>query len=259
MVNKELKEEYIQISQQYVDEELSKKLSSMWDKISVVLGGSICFGGVDEFSDIDLFVSSSGDEIKKFLPITTEYAGKKLVVEIGYSWDEVQGFFENLPTNAESIFGGIQKAIILHDPSNRYRKIQERVNQYLPDDFWKNKILTKWFGVFYTSNNGVVKALKRNDSVTVQIWKGELLQDIMELTFLLNRQYLPSKKWLYLNFCELPVLSEELESHLKKVIKVENVQDMEEESKAVWGIINTFIKENKILSPEMADKPWKFI
>jgi len=259
MVSDNLTQEFVRISQRYVNEELSQILSEVWNKISIILGGSICFGGADKFSDIDLFVIASGDELKKSLPINTQYENKRMGVDTGYSWQEMEGYLKSPPTDAESLFGTIQKAIILHDPDNRYKVIQEKINQYLPDDFWKKKLLKKWFDVFYTSDNGVLKALKREDPITTQIWKGELLQAIMELTFLLNRQYIPSKKWLYLNFCELPVLAKELEAYLKKIIEITNAEDMAATSRAIWDIFNLFIKEKKLLPPEVVDKPWKFV
>lgn len=259
MVNANLTQELIQLSQQYVDAELSQILSTVWDKVSVVLGGSICFGGADKFSDLDLFVIASTGELKKLLPVSTQYKNQRLGVEIGYSWDEIDGYLNTLPANADSLFGEIQHSITLHDPGNRYKTVQERLNQYLPDDFWKAKLLKKLFGIFYTSENGLLKALKRNDPITAQIWEGELMQNIMELTFLLNREYVPSKKWLHLNFLKLPLLSGELEPYLKKIIEVSDIEEMERINKAVWDLFNQYIKEKNLLPTEVADKPWKFV
>ena len=48
---------------------------------------------------------------------------------------------------------------------------------------------------------------------------------MMELTFLLNRQYIPPIKWIHRKFVELPLLSKEIEVRLQKIIEINNYED----------------------------------
>lgn len=255
--NNNLMNELIELCRNYVTEDLYKQLLENWNDISVILGGSVSYGEADEFSDLDLFVIAS--ENINTLPIDAQFNGKDIKVEGGYTWTQLEDFVRITPDDAETKFWGIQKAVLIHDPKDRYKKIQEKVNNYLPEDFWKQRVLKKWFSVFYCSRNGVRKALTRNDFITAGIWKGRLLEAIMELTFLINRQYIPPTKWLYKKFIELPILAKEVEPHLKAILEVQNIKEIEKEGKFIWDTYNTYLKENDLLSSEVADKPWQFV
>jgi predicted nucleotidyltransferase len=240
-----------------VTEDLSKQLNEYWNGIGVILGGSVSYGEVDEFSDLDLFVIAP--EKIDVLPIVAQFNNKDIRVEGGYTWSQLEEFIRIIPADAENRFYGIQKAIILHDYNNKYLKIQEKIGEYLPGSIWKERILHKWFSVFYCSRNGVRKALTRSDVIAAGIWKGKLVEAVLELTFLLNRQYIPPTKWLYKKFGELPILSKEIDPHIKIILEVDGAEEMEIEGKFIWKTYNTYIKENDILSAEMADKPWQFV
>lgn len=257
MSSNKLGDELTELCRTFVTKDLSKQLEKYWNDISVILGGSVSYGEADKLSDLDLFVVA--EESIDILPIDAKFNGKDIRVEGGYTWSQLDRFVHITPDDAETKFWGIQKAVILHDPKDRYKKIQEKVNNYLPEDFWKQRILKKWFSVFYCSRNGVRKALTRNDVITTGIWKGKLLEAIMELTFLLNRQYIPPTKWLYKKFIELPILANEVGLHLMKVLDVHNIEKFEEEGRFIWDTYNMYLKENTLLSTEMADKPWQFV
>jgi predicted nucleotidyltransferase len=255
-MSNDIGKQLIQLSHKYINEKLSKSLSDVWDDVGITLGGSVAYGEADEFSDIDLFVNSDND-LGDLLPINELYEGKDINVDTGYSWNQLEGYLESLPEDAESFFWGVQNALVLYDPNGRFQRIKEKIDQYLPDEIWQRKVLNRW-DLVYSSITSVKKALKREEQVIAQVWKGKLLQNMMELTFLLNRQYIPPIKWIHRKFVELPLLSKEIEVRLQKIIEINNYEDMKKEGQLVWNLFHTFIKENNVLPAEMVDKPWLY-
>lgn len=258
VVKTDINQTLLQISKKYVTEELSNKLASVWDSISIVLGGSVAYGEGDEHSDIDMFIVSANEAIKTILPISAEYEGKNVGVEFGYTWTQLDSYLKSPPADAEFIFWSVQNTVILHDPSGKFQGIQNAINGYFPEAVWKKFILKRWSSVFYCSKNGVRKALKREEFITAQIWKGKLLQAMMELVFLLNRQYIPPVKWMHRKFVGLPLLSADVETHLRRIIEIVHINEMDVEGQAIWDFFNTYIKENNLLPTEMADRPWLY-
>jgi len=225
MATNNLTQELIRLSQKYVREVLSQKYAAIWDKTCVYLYGSVSYGEADESSNANLQVISSDEELNRNQPFFVQYEGRQIMVMFGYSWSQAEKYLIGLPVDDEAGLYGIHQAIVLHDPAGRFKKIQEKVNHYYPDKTWKDKLFKKWLSYFY-ARSGLKNSLIRNESIVVQIYKGKLLQEIMELTFILNRQYFPFAKWLHRKFLGLPLLSKEIEPHLHRIVEENKVDDL---------------------------------
>ncbi|EKD99806.1 MAG: hypothetical protein ACD_22C00171G0002 [uncultured bacterium] len=255
MTATDLNQEYILLSKKYVSEELSKKLSAVWDKVSIFIYGSVSYGLADGFSNANIEVIYPDNEFTETKSFFVRENKKEIKVDFS-PWSKYEGYITKPLQNAEYEYWVVQKAIILHDPSGRFHSIQGKINDYFPDNVWRDKIFGRWFDVAF---NWVKKALERNDGITTQVCKGKMVQAMLELTFLLNRQYIPPVKWLHGKFLELPILSKEIEPHLNKILEIEKAEDMETENQAIRDLIGGYIKEKELLPQDKTDKPWMYV
>jgi len=252
---KKVNNDLVQVSKKFVAEELQKKFGDIWNEICVFIYGSVSYGLADNFSNINLEVILPDNKFSKINSIITKKGGKEIKIDFS-RWSKYEEYFSTFPKNCVSSFWTIEKSIVLHDPSGRFQNIKEKVNKYFPEDIWKDKIFEKWFQVSF---NGIKKALERNEIITAQIDKGKMIQAVMELVFLLNRQYLPPIKWLHRLFLNLPHLSKEIEPHLNLILEIQDPDEFEKENRLVNEIIGRYLKSNNLLSNEKIEKPWMFV
>lgn len=217
--------------------------------------GSVSYGLADDLSNANIEVIYPDGEIEDTGTYFTELEGKEIKVDFS-SWSKYEKYLNESPKSTINTFWVIQKAVILHDPDDRFSKIQQQVNQYLPDYIWKEVVFSKWFGVAF---NGVKKAMRRNDTITAQILKGKMVQSILELTYLLNREYLPPVKWLHRKFLELPLISKEINPYIVKLLNTADLEDFEVQEKAIIAVFGRHLNEIKLLSREEIEKPWMFV
>ena len=97
----------------------------------------------------------------------------------------------------------------------RYR----RVLAYYPDNVWKKRV-ADWcaYAAHREGPYNVHRSSRRHDEITSTMYLGQAFKRIMELCFLLNKQYAPYTKWLNRLYRTLPKYSARIAPMLDEVM-----------------------------------------
>jgi hypothetical protein len=240
---------------------LARKIAAAFSALpnveAVALGGSQASGRVDSDSDIDLYVYTSSP-----IPLPQREA---IVVPLGAAkpnnqafWDVADGWVDaDSGVEVEAVYWGtswiegmldrvlvqhrpgsgystshwytIRNAMCLYDRSGWFAALQERSREGYPEELrraiitWNHPVLRK---ISASYRNQIAKAVRRNDSVSVNHRLAELLASYFDVVFALNRVLHPGEKRLL----ELtPELCEKvpanMRSQMAKVLQGASVPD----------------------------------
>lgn len=192
----------------------------------VVFLGSLARGFMDESSDLDISIIVGGKDLKRlrrvFEPMAKEVESNRGVeadIEVhAYDdfarrqWGEIERF-------------SFQHCQIYFDRNGRLgRSIKEKLD--VPRDFWTRRIVE---GCIYLSGyaspgregrSTAENWVRRGDLAQAHYCAGYVAELIMELTYALNREFLPPPKWRMFNLRNLPWRPEGLEESLATIMSV---------------------------------------
>ncbi|PZM66427.1 nucleotidyltransferase domain-containing protein [Paenibacillus dendritiformis] len=185
--------------------ELSKHpvLSRYWDKLSLVVKGSVSRGNCDEYSDID-FVFFCDEDVRGnivsgykeaglitredgvFLPIG-DWAGHYHVETFAM----LEGYF--LGNNYPQVWE-FQQAIPVHDSGSRFHDMIARLSaSYLQNSM--DAIKSKYLDLQLTLD-WMRHPLKRGDIIATSLHCATIVRDLCQLSYLLDGKSYPHDKWL---------------------------------------------------------------
>ncbi|UCH36485.1 MAG: DUF4037 domain-containing protein [Armatimonadota bacterium] len=104
---------------------------------------------------------------------------------------------------------------VWHDPQRLLVGLREHT-AYFPEMVWRKRMAFLWEGLFFADN--FVRCALRGERVAEQMYLAWALHCIMRTAFLLNRRYAPYRKWLHRAFRELPLLADELDPRLARMM-----------------------------------------
>ena len=226
-------------------------------------GGSQCHGNDDEVSrdhgwGPGFSVWLNKEEKDRFEPRLRKILNDLPKSYLGYGWaseDEakfacpildIDEFFKakvgvlNAPSidtdwlkiNEERLFE-ITHCQIFHDASGEITSRIKAFQGYYPNDVWKNRIAHNLVELWRWSTQYVKRASRRGDVIAAGLLWGRFAENAMKLGFLLNREYAPYEKWLYVQFTRLPEFGQEIGSLIRKGVEqpyeIENVANQIEE------------------------------
>jgi hypothetical protein len=99
---------------------------------------------------------------------------------------------------------------VFYDESGEVTRRFNSFKQYYPEDVWKKRLANQLNELWRWNIQYVKRAAKRGDLVTAGLLWGRFAEHAMKVGFLLNREYAPYEKWLYVQFRKLPLLGEEV-------------------------------------------------
>ena len=82
--------------------------------------------------------------------------------------------------------------------------------KYYSEDVWKKRLSHHIQELWMWNIQYVKRAAIRGDIVTAGLLWGKFAEHVMKVGFLLNREYAPYEKWLYVQFRKLPHLGQEI-------------------------------------------------
>ncbi|UVI30494.1 hypothetical protein [Paenibacillus spongiae] len=178
-------------------------IGEFWDRISLVLKGSVSRGNSDRYSDIDFVFFCSGQDLKRIqqtyrqLGLTDRTDG--VFIPIGdwaghyhfESYDILQGYFDRYDFPQVWEF---QHAIPIHDPGHRFSQLLEQASgeflrdpiPYVKDQYLDLQLTLDWMR----------HPLKRGDSISAHLHGAKIVQGVCRMAYLLDGKSYPHDKWV---------------------------------------------------------------
>ncbi|MHB0858529.1 MAG: DUF4037 domain-containing protein [Anaerolineae bacterium] len=210
---------------------LAARFPEVAREMSLQIHGSYGLGIADQYSDLDailylddlLWKREGGavqlalvHEAPQFLPAGTPVAYDHAEINVWpHSWlGDLRGFLEEgaeppwEQVSPESLFE-VQRNLVLRDPQGIFARLREATRpENAPDWFWK-KLLIQGFGQVDDGLLSYGQLARRGLTLEAAIVAGRMLQGLMQIGFLMCRQYYPWMTHLRWAFEELgePVAS----------------------------------------------------
>ncbi|WP_158301628.1 DUF4037 domain-containing protein [Paenibacillus mesophilus] len=108
---------------------------------------------------------------------------------------------------------------IFYDAAVEVTRRFNSFKNYYPEDVWKKRLSHHLIEVWRWNVQYVKRSANRNDLVTAGLLWGRFAEHVMKVGFLLNREYAPYEKWLYVQFLKLPRLGEEIGNRIARGIR----------------------------------------
>lgn len=229
--------------------------------IGVLLVGSASLGYVDDLSDIDLEVIAKDNlynRVKKALEDQEEYQG----VSVTWEWmrfDELESTIKHWKDDID--LWVYSKCKVLHDPEHKVRSLLARYRHY-PNNIWLEKLFLYWYFATGNAPYDSEKAIRRGDFLTAQLCLNQAMEYYTSLIFILNKSFVPYRKWRLKELDKLTYKPERYQETLRKILSVNNWTREEFETKQ--EIISELVEslKEKLLEGGMPkdklENPWKF-
>ena len=246
---------YREIAQDFV----GSRFRGMEGLLGVLLVGSASLGYTDEFSDIDLELVAS-DEL--FRSVGEDCGSEKhLGKDIWWEWMTLNELLEEIRDWREDASLWVySKSTILYD-SGELEKLLARYKEY-PENVWHQKLFTYWYIATGHAPYDSGRAISRGDLLTAQFYLSAAMEYYTALVFVLNRSFVPYRKWRPIELDKLQYTPRDFREKLRTILTTKSWH--RQEFKAKQGIVNGLATE---LEPRLLDAglpvekirdPWKF-
>jgi len=241
-------------------------------RVEAVISGSVSFGYCDKYSDVDGVIFLSKRDYMKYGKFFNESI-KDLKVEreghrIEYHFTTIDEYCVTklLRSDSEdawreaSPFGlyAVSKFIIIHDPGNRIRKLQQRVRKYYPEKVWRDNILKHWRSLLEDGKYNIERDLKRKKVFMFNLHLCNALWNIIILGFLFNKKYYPTHhQWLYEEFKKLPKVVPEVIPKIDEIVRTASIETRAKLLSEIINIYMSYVRDNKLIKPEYVEEWWK--
>jgi len=251
---------------------IAEKYPKVTCEMSIWVPGSFGLGVADEFSDLDAVIylddplwKTHGGQIQLML----EHYPQKFAKTVGHSevcihplsWllkGYLKEFLENkadLPwekVTFEELYE-LQENLVLRDPHNIFRRLRDATApERFPGWLWKKLLILK----LRELDDDFVEyqqVVRRGRMLEAQIILGSVLEDLLHLAFIINKKYYPCRTHLQWAFAKLPATASRVAPDIEVVISSPDWNKKLVSIKAIKDIYIEYIKEKKILSPEILE------
>ena len=86
---------------------------------------------------------------------------------------------------------------ILKDEEGKFSAIRNQLLNYYPDEIWLSKIAQSMYSISQYGQYNYGRMARRSDIVTAEQCRSQFIKSIMELIYLLNRNFAPYYKWMF--------------------------------------------------------------
>jgi hypothetical protein len=246
-----------EVAKEFVQLKLAKA-----DGVSgVLLVGSSSVGYADSSSDIDLEVfvtKKSYNKMRRTCEAYESYRG----TDVSWEWMTLQELEDTLRdwTNDVDLWV-YSKSTILLDSGDKLKNLLAKYKQY-PKKIWLEKLFLYWY---YATGNAPYdsgKAIQRKDFMIAQQYLTQATEYYTALIFILNRNFVPYRKWRLRELEKLKYSPTDYRHMLHKILTTTKWTKQEFEAKQ--EIINNLVSELKQklfdsgVVTEKLENPWKF-
>ena len=246
-----------EVAKEFVQLKLAKA-----DGVSgVLLVGSSSLGYADSSSDIDLEVFVTKKLYNKMRRTCETYESYRRT-DVSWEWMTLQELEDTLRDWRDDVDLWIySKSTILLDSGGKLKNVLARYKQY-PKKIWLEKLFLYWYYATGQAPYDSGKAMQRKDLVIAQLHLTQAMEYYTALIFILNRNFVPYRKWRLRELEKLKYRPTDYEHMLRKILTTAKWTKQEFEAKQ--EIINNLASElkKKLLDSGVAkdklENPWKF-
>lgn len=237
------------------------KFDNLSGVIGVLLVGSASFDCINGLSDIDLEVVATHELYSKVGRIYEGFE-KFRGVEVTWEWmtlEELEGQLKDWRDDMD--LWVYSRSKILYDPEHKVEGLLAQYRRY-KKAVWLEKLFLYWYLATANAPYDSGKAIQRGDLVTAQLHLVQAMEYYTSLVFILNKSFVPYRKWRLKELSKLAYKPRNYEENLRKILTVQKWSRKKLESKQ--DIVNELTKnlESKLLEagvPKAKLKdPWKF-
>ena len=123
---------------------------------------------------------------------------------------------QNWLTTPQQLLLEVTAGAVFHDPDGNLKRVRSRLEWY-PSDIWLWLLACQWRRIAQ-EEAFVGRTAEVGDELGSQILTGRIVRDLMRLSFLIERRYVPYSKWLgsaFRNLRMAPRLAPHLEAALE--------------------------------------------
>jgi len=229
--------------------------------VGVLLVGSSSIGCADRSSDIDLEVfvtKESYSSVRRAFEGYESYRGK----DVSWEWMTVEELEDALKGWKNDVDLWVySKSTILFDLDGKLEMLLGKYKQY-PKRVWREKLFLYWYFATGNAPYDSGKAIQRGDLTTAQLCLNQAMDYYTSLIFILNKSFVPYRKWRLRELEKLRYKPEDYAEVLRRILTT--VRWTKQEFEAKQSIINNLVSElEKKLSDsgvkkEKLEDPWKF-
>ena len=229
--------------------------------VGVLLVGSSSIGYADSSSDIDLeiFVTKeSYNNRRKAYEAYESYRG----TDISWEWMTVEELEDALKDWKNDIDLWIySRSTILLDLNDKLKILLAKYKRY-PKRIWLEKLFLYWYYATGNAPYDSEKAVQRSDLISAQVYLTQAMEYYTSLIFILNKDFVPYRKWRLRELEKLKYKPEGYIEMLRRILTTEKWTKQEFDAKQ--SIINNLVSEleKKLLDvgiiKEKLENPWKF-
>jgi hypothetical protein len=228
--------------------------------VGVLLVGSSSIGYADSSSDIDLEVfvtKESYNNNRKAYGDYESYRG----TSISWEWMTLEELEDTLKGWKNDVDLWVySKSTLLFDVDGKLKMLLAKYKHY-PKKVWLQKLFLYWYFATANAPYDSGKAIQRNDLITAQLCLTQAMEYYTSLIFILNKNFVPYRKWRLRELETLTYKPEDYAQALRRILTTEKWTKQEFEAKQ--SIINSLVTEleKKLLDCGIAkdklENPWK--
>ena len=207
-------------------------------RIAIGVSGSLVYGEVDEFSDVDinLFIDdfeANEIDLTKFEKEIKRTIDRNIYKHIDVSVISTKKFFieeENFDLSEallETAFV-IENFRLIHCESGWFSNLKSKVREIF-SGYNKHKLLKKVFYYWITSTVGYLlntkKTLLRKDYITFDVFLNQSIIDLVKFVYLLNGMFFPPQKWFFKILKKAKFLGDIVLNYVTKINKENNKEE----------------------------------
>ena len=229
--------------------------------VGVLLVGSSSIGCADRSSDIDVEVfvtKESYNSVRRAFEGYESYRGK----DVSWEWMTVEELEDVLTGWKNDVDLWVySKSTILFDLDGKLEMLLGKYKQY-PKRVWREKLFLYWYFATGNAPYDSGKAIQRDDLTTAQLCLNQAMDYYTSLIFILNKSFVPYRKWRLRELGKLRYKPEDYIEVLRRILTTVRWTKQEFETKQ--NIINNLVSEleKKLLDSgvkkEKLEDPWKF-
>ena len=225
----------------------------------VLLGGLGERSFLDSYSDIDLAVFISKKDKKKiFLPFEFHYKIKDKVLEFNIhqnilEYEEKSKDWEDFKKEAYS------RGKIIYDPTGRISKLIKKKIVFNKDKAFNRLVWIvqqyRWRGQIHS-----IRSYRRGFPEASHHLLNECTEMLLEAVYLLNKEYLPHKKWSLVYLKDMKGPFNKLHFKFKEAMLIKNyeISDIKRRIRILDNIYNLILKEIIKKYKDFPKNPYKY-
>ena len=269
----EMKEKGVNYFNNIIMPFIREKYPDILGEMTFIILGSVGLGIDDEFSDVETVIylpdpvwKSRGGylqiDMDKLLLETNLWQhegsilcvhplswlldgqGEKILADGYVSWDKIQ---------SDSLYGlfNLHNQPVWHDPKDRYGKLRRLTEtEKMPEVLWKKALLEKINDFVSGGIQEIHKCVDRRHYLDAYIPFGDAVKALLEIGFMVCRQYYPYQKHLRWAFNRLPSPISDLKSQFDLLSVSENWQERLNIMEKIYNFYRDYIISNNLL-PEL--------